>query len=62
MDHLEDTTQTRWSVAEGPREAGLQKVLQVFITNSANLFLLEQSDNMPVLEEQVLVTQSVTYC
>ncbi|KAI0212730.1 Ral GTPase-activating protein subunit alpha-1 [Lamellibrachia satsuma] len=52
-------TSARWSEADGPLEAGLQKVLQVFITNSANLFLLEQSENMPVLEEQVDICKRV---
>lgn len=34
-------------------KAGLQKVLQVFITNSANVFLLEAHDNSEKLEAQV---------
>ena len=34
-------------------KAGLQKVLQVFITNSTNVFLLEAPENSEVLEAQV---------
>lgn len=33
--------------------AGLQKVLQVFITNAANIFLLEAEDDGNLLLEQV---------
>ena len=34
-------------------KAGMQKVLQVFITNSANVFLLEPNNNGQCLDEQV---------
>lgn len=35
--------------------AGLQNVLQLFVTNAANVFLLEVSPEYPILlEEQVL--------
>ena len=33
--------------------AGLQKTLQLFITNAANVFLLEPSTDSMLLEEQV---------
>ena len=33
--------------------AGLQNVLQVFITHSANVFLLDLSENSDQLDEQV---------
>ena len=33
--------------------AGIQKVIQVFITNAANIFLLEPSEKDGLLEEQV---------
>ena len=35
-------------------KAGTQKVLQVFITNAANVFLLEPPASDGLLEEQVL--------
>ena len=41
--------------------SGLQKVLQVFITHSANVFLLEPEDSSVLLDEQVrgvLIDQS----
>ncbi len=34
-------------------KAGAQKVLQVFITNAANVFLLDPSEKEALLEEQV---------
>ena len=34
-------------------KAGMQRVLQVFITNSANVFLLEQAQSPELVEGQV---------
>ena len=37
--------------------AGLQNVLQIFVTNAANVFLLEVSPEYPILlEEQVTIS------
>ena len=47
--------------------AGLQNVLQIFVTNAANVFLLEVSPEYPILlEEQVKINLifsiSCKYC
>ena len=40
--------------------AGLQNVLQIFVTNAANVFLLEVSSEYPILlEEQVELCKRV---
>ena len=40
--------------------AGLQNVLQIFVTNAANVFLLEVSPEYPILlEEQVSSSQKL---
>lgn len=46
---------TLWSNLTGPVNcrAGTQKVVQVFITNASNVFLLEPSEKDGLLEEQV---------
>ena len=51
-------------LASGSKEqvaAGLQNVLQVFITNSANVFLLEPSETEVHLEEQVSLKRFQVY-
>jgi hypothetical protein len=41
--------------------AGLQNVLQIFVTNAANVFLLEVSPEYPILlEEQVTISFIIT--
>ena len=40
--------------------AGMQKVLQVFITNAANVFLLQPSEDEKLLDEQVGALVSLT--
>jgi hypothetical protein len=42
--------------------AGLQNVLQIFVTNAANVFLLEVSPEYPILlEEQVTINLFFIY-
>ena len=42
--------------------AGLQNVLQIFVTNAANVFLLEVSPEYPILlEEQVIIYLFLIY-